>query len=161
MFVLALYVLTTRWVPQRPPAGLFLVAGLVFAAAGDTALLSTGAVALFDGVALFLIAQVCHLLARLHLGAAPIRRRRWWIARSRVEYAMVALAIAVRLTLGVGTALFAVLDALIGLRIAPVAIPGDGYAVVGLYVVAQLLIAVITLSLIRQPRDLDSVNGRG
>ncbi len=78
--LLALYVLTTRWTPQRRSVGLLVVAGLVFAAAGDTALLLRGTVALLAGMALFLVTQVRYLLAWLILGAGPELRRRWWIA---------------------------------------------------------------------------------
>jgi hypothetical protein len=151
LLVLALYVLTARWDPQRPPAGLLLATGLVFAAAGDTASLPTGAVALLDRVVLFLVAPGCYLLSR----------RRRWTAPAAVGSVLAALAIAVRLALGIGTALVALIEALNGLRIVPAALTGGGYAVMGLYAGAQLLIAVVALGLIRRPGDLDTIRGQG
>jgi uncharacterized membrane protein YhhN len=136
--------------------------GLVFATAGDIALLVPGTAPFLLGMACFLGTQVCFLLAFLR--RAPLSRpfaagyALLWAALNALLWpslgtlrvpilvyslaltAMAATAVAVSRTVAVGAALFLLSDLLIGLGAADLDFPGRDLIVMTTYIAALLLI---------------------
>jgi uncharacterized membrane protein YhhN len=148
-------------------AGMSLVGwGLVFATAGDVALLVPGTAPFLVGMACFLGTQVCFLLAFLR--RAPLSRAAalgygvlWaalnvalWpslgtlrvpiLVYSLALSAMAAAAAAVSRTVAAGAALFLLSDLLIGLGAADLDFPGRDLAVMTTYIAALFLITTGT-----------------
>lgn len=144
-------------------AGMSLIGwGLVFAFAGDVALLVPGFVPFLLGMACFLGTQVCFLLAFLR--RAPLRPSAaagygvLWAALNALLWpslgalripilvyslalsAMAAAAVAVSRTVAAGAALFLLSDLLIGLGAADLDFPGRDLVVMTTYIAALLLI---------------------
>lgn len=153
----------------RLPATAPLLAGLVLSSAGDTALLSDDERAFLTGLTLFAGAHLCYIAGCLNLGAAHTLRRRPWIAVGVLAcylalvhptwqragdlrwpliayglllFAMAAVALATNLGMGVGAALFAVSDLMIGLRVVGIEFPHQDLAVMLTYCAGQVLIAL-------------------
>lgn len=171
--------------------GVPLVVGLVFAAGGDTALLFSGTAGFAAGIGLFLVTQVCFLVAWLRLGAGAAVRRRWWLpvvygvvwagttagfavsgrlalpvliglaGYGLVEFAQAALAAARSVVVGVGAALFTVSDTLIALGAAHVTLPGRGFLVMLPYLTGMALIAFGAVRLISRPGGGGHTAGHG
>ena len=158
-------------------AGMSLVGwGLVFAAAGDVALLVPGTVPFLLGMACFLGTQVCFLLAFLRraplqpLAAAgygvlwgALNTLLWpslgtlripILVYSLALSAMAAAAVAVSRTVAAGAALFLLSDLLIGLGAADLDFPGRDLVVMTTYIAALLL---ITTGTIHAPRAESAV----
>ena len=136
--------------------------GLVFAFAGDVALLVPGTVPFLLGMACFLGTQVCFLLAFLR--RAPLRPSAaagygaLWAALNVLLWpslgtlrvpilvyslalsAMAAAAVAVSRTVAAGAALFLLSDLLIGLGAADLDFPARDLIVMTTYIAALLLI---------------------
>ncbi|MEV4513146.1 lysoplasmalogenase [Dactylosporangium sp. NPDC049525] len=136
--------------------------GLVFAFAGDVALLVPGTVPFLLGMACFLGTQICFLLAFLRraplLGFAAAGYAVLWavlnillwpslgplrvpiLVYSLALSAMAAAAAAVSRTVAAGAALFLLSDLLIGLGAADLDFPGRDLIVMTTYIAALLLI---------------------
>ncbi|MDG6102219.1 lysoplasmalogenase [Dactylosporangium aurantiacum] len=136
--------------------------GLVFACAGDVALLVPGTAAFLIGMACFLGTQVCFLVAFLR--RAPLHRPAaagyavLWAALNALLWpslgalrvpilvyslalsAMAAAAYAVSRRVAVGAALFLLSDLLIGLGAADLDFPGRDLVVMATYIAALFLI---------------------
>lgn len=144
-------------------AGMSLLGwGLVFAFAGDVALLVPGTAPFLLGMACFLGTQICFLLtflrrAPLHRPAAAVLALLWaalnallWpslgtlripiLVYSLALSAMAAAAVAVSRTVAAGAALFLLSDLLIGLGAADLDFPGRDLVVMTTYIAALLLI---------------------
>lgn len=157
--------------PARPAA--LPVAGLLFGAAGDAALLGDG-VWFLVGMGAFALGHVCYLTAFLRSGAGAGLRRRWWIAAGYLAVWAVLMAViwpgldgglrvpvlgysllltamaasaagAGRVSAAAGGALFLVSDGLLALGLSDVDFPGRSAAVMPTYLAAQLLIALALL----------------
>lgn len=136
--------------------------GLVFATAGDVALLVPGTTPFLLGMACFLGTQVCFLVAflrraPLHRPAAAAYATLWaalnvllWpslgalrlpiLVYSLALSAMAAAAFAVSRTVAAGAALFLLSDLLIGLGAAHLDLPGRDLVVMTTYIAALFLI---------------------
>jgi uncharacterized membrane protein YhhN len=167
MLLLAGYTVS-RLRPEQLPAAVPLIAGLVLAAGGDTALLFEGTTAFLVGLALFAGTHLCYIVGCFGLGAGRMLRRRPWItvvttagyllmafvtwqragdlrwpllAYGILLFGTVAAALATNWGIGVGAILFAASDILIGLRVTGVEFAHQDLVVMGMYVVGQVLIA--------------------
>ncbi|WP_336207690.1 lysoplasmalogenase [Nonomuraea sp. LPB2021202275-12-8] len=160
--VLAAYVLRT--VPRHR----LLAAGLVFAAAGDVALLVEGQVAFVIGMTSFLVMQICYIVVFVRAGA----RLRWgaagyllvWVVAGVMLWGplgglavpvllyglalvtMAAFASGVNPVAGIGGGLFAFSDLLVGLGVTGTDFSGRGTVLMTTYIAAQFLIVRGVLS---------------
>ena len=141
-------------------AGMSLIGcGLVFAFAGDVALLVPGTVPFLLGMACFLGTQICFLLAfgrppwpaavaygtlwaglNVLLGPSLGALRFPILVYSLALSAMAAAAVAISRTVAVGAALFLLSDLLIGLGAADLDFPGRDLTVMTTYIAALFLI---------------------
>lgn len=157
--------------PARP--AVLPIAGLLFGAAGDAALLGDGLWFLV-GMGAFALGHVCYLTAFLRSGVGAGLRRRWWIPAGYLAvwavlmaviwpgldnglrvpvlgYSLLLTAMAAsaagtgRLVAAVGGALFLVSDGLLALGLSDVDFGGRSAAVMPTYLAAQLLIALALL----------------
>ncbi|GAB3403430.1 lysoplasmalogenase [Flindersiella endophytica] len=167
MLLLAGYTLS-RLRREQLPAAIPLLAGLVLASGGDTALLFAGRTAFLIGLLLFAGTHLCYIVGCLGLGAGRTLRRRPWIAVLTMAlyvpmayvtwqragdlrwpllgyglllFGTVAVAVATNWGVGIGAVLFAASDIMIGLRVTGLEFPHQDLVVMGTYVVAQVLIA--------------------
>jgi uncharacterized membrane protein YhhN len=167
MLLLAGYTLS-RTRPEQRAALSPLIAGLVLASAGDTALLIDSRTAFLTGLLLFSGTHLCYIAGCLRLGAARGLRERpaivavtlvcylvltyvmWqgmgdlrWplIGYGLLLFGMAAVAVATNGGMGAGAVLFAVSDLMIGMRVAGVEFPGQDVLVMLTYCVGQALIA--------------------
>ncbi|WP_327008889.1 lysoplasmalogenase [Dactylosporangium sp. NBC_01737] len=154
-------------------AGMSLIGwGLVFAFAGDVALLVPGLVPFLLGMACFLGTQVCFLLAflrraPLHPAAAAAYGVLWavlnillWpslgalrvpiLVYSLALSAMAAAAAAVSRTVATGAALFLLSDLLIGLGAADLDFPARDLIVMTTYIAALFLITTGSMSAVAE-----------
>lgn len=168
MLLLAAYTLS-RTRPECRAQTAPLIAGLVLASAGDTALILENETAFLVGLLLFAGTHLCYIGGCFHLGAGrPLRERpliaivtlaayavatyamwermgdlRWPMAGyGFLLFSTVAVAFATNRGMGVGAALFAISDLTLGLRIVGLEFPGQGFFIMLTYVVGQLLIAL-------------------
>ncbi|MEV0591836.1 lysoplasmalogenase [Nonomuraea cavernae] len=159
--VLAVYVL------REAPRHRLLAAGLVFAMAGDVALLVDGQVAFVVGMSAFLVMQVCYLAVFTREGAWSGLRARPWIAGTylvvwlgagvllweplgglRVPVLLYGLALVTMAAFGAGLnrvaglggALFAFSDLLVGLGVTGTDFTGRSPVLMATYIAAQFLI---------------------
>ncbi|MDA0635290.1 lysoplasmalogenase [Nonomuraea sp. MCN248] len=154
--VLAAYVLRTA------PRQRLLATGLVFATAGDVALLVDGQVAFLVGMTAFLVMQICYIVVFVRLGSRPrlaaVAYLLVWaaaavtlwqplgglaapvLAYGLVLVAMAAFAAGVNAVAGIGGALFVFSDFLVGLGVTGADFSGRGVALMTTYILAQFLI---------------------
>ncbi|MEV4220067.1 lysoplasmalogenase [Nonomuraea sp. NPDC049725] len=156
--VLAAYVI------RRAPRLRLLSVGLLFAAAGDVALLIEGQAAFIAGMTAFLVMQICYIVVFVREGSRP----RWgaaayllvWVAAAMVLWeplgtlaapvlgyglalmTMAAFAGGLGLVAGLGGALFAFSDFLVGLGVAGMGFPGRSTVLMTTYILGQLLIVL-------------------
>ncbi|WP_063780813.1 lysoplasmalogenase [Nonomuraea sp. SBT364] len=154
--VLAAYVL------RRAPGRRLLAAALLFAAAGDVALLVEGQAAFVAGMTSFLVMQICYIVVFVRAGSRP----RWgaaaylavWTGAAVVLWeplgalaapvlvyglalvTMAAFAGGLGRVAGIGGALFAFSDFLVGLGVAGMGSPGRSTVLMTTYIVGQFLI---------------------
>ncbi|SCL29095.1 Uncharacterized membrane protein YhhN [Micromonospora rhizosphaerae] len=174
--LLAPLLLAYLWSARRRVDG--VAVGLVFATAGDVALLLPGRFAFLVGMACFLGTQLGFLSAFLRhrrpsLAAVAGYLSLWAVANARLWDAlgplrlpvlgyslalslMAAAATGVSRRAAVGGALFLGSDLLIGLGTAGVAVPGQGLLVMSTYIGALLLITTAWVSLRRVSAAPDS-----
>ncbi|MEH1014720.1 lysoplasmalogenase family protein [Micromonospora sp. CPCC 206060] len=158
--LLAPLLLLWLWQRQRRPDPVAL--GLVFATAGDVALLIDSPVAFLVGMGFFLGTQLSFLTAFLRRRRPPVPVVLGYLALwallnvllwsrlgalrlpilgySLALTAMAAAAVGIGRRVAVGGALFLVSDLLIGLGAAGLELPGQGLLVMTTYIAALLLI---------------------
>lgn len=157
--------LLALWLWRVDKSAKGIIAGLLFSAAGDIALLNDGQGWFIAGMVCFLGAHICYITTFLRNGARPraavaavygtvlVATLAWlWKPLGGMAFPMMgyALALAVMATLaasvnwrvGLGGALFLISDFLIAIRVADaLTIPGPPIWVMLTYVTGQALIA--------------------